>query len=240
MRRLSVLAIVLALVLGGWGSSSGASFELFGSEVTLSGSQTITGEKTFAADQTLNDNVSLKLGTDGDCTFKFDGTDLVLTCTTSGSTIIFDLANTSDNLIFDNLGATGVKITSPRALELSPENLVFFGGTLSSGVGQVGFTNAATPPTSVSANTFSMWSEDASGAASAGMHIMDEGESITKIAHGSIVSELDGGPGPGVEIKRGATDSDITYIALRNADGTLVYIYPNPTGLGVHASTIKP
>ena len=234
------ILLALALVLGGWGSSSGASFELFGDEVTLSGSQTIIGEKTYEADQTLNDNVNLTLGTGGDCTLKFDGTDLVLTCTTSGSKVTFDLANTTGDLTFDNLGGTGVAISSSGAIGLSPANLDFFGASLASGTGQLAFGDATTPPTSLGVNTFAIWGEDASGAGSVGMHIMDEGESITKIAHGSIVSELDGGPGPGVEIKRGATDSDITYIALRNADGTLVYIYPNPSGEGVHASTAKP
>ncbi|KKN02348.1 hypothetical protein LCGC14_1118610 [marine sediment metagenome] len=234
------ILLALALVLGGFGSGYAVSFDLFGDEVNLSGEQIITGEKAFAASPTLNDNVSLKLGTDGDCTLEYDGADAVFTCTTSTSGISFDLADTSGTLIFDNKGGTGVTMIASGILDFHPANLTFFGANVVSGLEQVAFGNAATPPTSLGIDTFSIWGEDASGAGSAGMHIMDEGESITKIAHGSIVSELDGGPGPGVEIKRGATDSDITYIALRNADGTLVYIYPNPTGLGVHASTAKP
>lgn len=42
------------------------------------------------------------------------------------------------------------------------------------------------------------------------------------------------------EIGRGTTDADIQFIALRNASGTLVYIYPNPAGDGVVVSTTKP
>jgi len=43
-----------------------------------------------------------------------------------------------------------------------------------------------------------------------------------------------------VEIGRGDTDTDITYIRLKNAGGTDVYIYPNATGDGVSVSTSKP
>ena len=42
------------------------------------------------------------------------------------------------------------------------------------------------------------------------------------------------------EIGQGDTNTNITYIALRNANGTLVYIYPNSTGDGIIASTTKP
>lgn len=39
---------------------------------------------------------------------------------------------------------------------------------------------------------------------------------------------------------RGTTDTDITFIALRNANGVLAYIYPNSTPDGVTVSTTKP
>jgi hypothetical protein len=42
------------------------------------------------------------------------------------------------------------------------------------------------------------------------------------------------------EIGRGASDLDITYLALRNASGTKVYIYPNAGGTGVTVSTTAP
>lgn len=42
------------------------------------------------------------------------------------------------------------------------------------------------------------------------------------------------------EFGRGTTDIDITYIALRNASGTQVYIYPNAGGTGVTVSTTAP
>lgn len=41
-------------------------------------------------------------------------------------------------------------------------------------------------------------------------------------------------------IGRGDTDLDITYIALFNANGTLVYIYPNNAGTGLIVTTVKP
>ena len=41
-------------------------------------------------------------------------------------------------------------------------------------------------------------------------------------------------------IGRGTTDNDITFIALRNSAGTLVYISPNTAGTGVDASTTRP
>lgn len=42
------------------------------------------------------------------------------------------------------------------------------------------------------------------------------------------------------EFGRGTSDIDITYIALRNASGTQVYIYPNSGGTGVTVSTTAP
>jgi hypothetical protein len=39
---------------------------------------------------------------------------------------------------------------------------------------------------------------------------------------------------------RGSSDTDITYIALRNANGTIVYLYPNSSGNGLNVSTTIP
>jgi hypothetical protein len=44
----------------------------------------------------------------------------------------------------------------------------------------------------------------------------------------------------GIEFGRGATDTDITYIALRNASGTKCYVYPNAAGNAITVSTTKP
>lgn len=46
--------------------------------------------------------------------------------------------------------------------------------------------------------------------------------------------------GTDAEIGRGTTDTDITFIALRNASGAKCYIYPNATGDGIEVSTTKP
>ncbi|KKK46694.1 hypothetical protein LCGC14_3162680, partial [marine sediment metagenome] len=58
------ILLALALVLGGWGSSSGASFDLFGDEVNLSGEQIITGKKTFEGDLTLKGLLDIDDGDD--------------------------------------------------------------------------------------------------------------------------------------------------------------------------------
>ncbi|KKN02347.1 hypothetical protein LCGC14_1118600 [marine sediment metagenome] len=253
-RPLFTLAIALVLVLGGWGSSGGASFELFGSEVTLSGSQTITGEKTYEADQNFADNVNINLGADSDCTFGFDGTDLVLTCTTTGSRVIFDLANASNNLIFDNAGASGVGISSAGALNLVGDGITLYSaGAATGGSRYVAILNNTATITAVSANSVAFWAEDIG--ASSSFHIIDEAGDIYKfgssafsvpntiVAHAASITEnwsTQAGGTTSSEIDRGTSDTDITYIALRNADGTLVYIYPNPSGEGVHASTAKP
>jgi hypothetical protein len=42
------------------------------------------------------------------------------------------------------------------------------------------------------------------------------------------------------EFGRGSGDKDITYLALRNASGTQVFIYPNAGGTGVTVSTTAP
>lgn len=42
------------------------------------------------------------------------------------------------------------------------------------------------------------------------------------------------------EIGRGTTDQDITYIALKNENGALSYIYPNAAGTGLIVLGTKP
>lgn len=42
------------------------------------------------------------------------------------------------------------------------------------------------------------------------------------------------------EVGRGTTDTDITYIALRNSAGTKCYIYANTAGNDITVSTTKP
>ncbi len=50
-----------------------------GGDVTLSGTQTFTGVKTFSADIILQDNVEVEFGTGSDVKMKFDGSDFVTT-----------------------------------------------------------------------------------------------------------------------------------------------------------------
>ncbi len=44
----------------------------------------------------------------------------------------------------------------------------------------------------------------------------------------------------GIEFGRGVTDTEITYIALRNSNGTKCYLYPNAAGTGITVTTVKP
>jgi hypothetical protein len=43
-----------------------------------------------------------------------------------------------------------------------------------------------------------------------------------------------------IDFGTGATDKDITYVALRNASGTKVYLYPDAAGTALTVSTTKP
>lgn len=49
-----------------------------------------------------------------------------------------------------------------------------------------------------------------------------------------------GVPTDGVIFGRGATDTDITFVALRNSAGTLCYVYPATAGNAITVSTTKP
>lgn len=55
-----------------------------------------------------------------------------------------------------------------------------------------------------------------------------------------LTDSTDAAKDPPVEVGRGVTDTDITYIALRNASGTKVYIYPDAAGTAITVSTTKP
>lgn len=41
-------------------------------------------------------------------------------------------------------------------------------------------------------------------------------------------------------VGRGETDPNLTYVAMKNTSGTLVYAYPNAAGNGLQFSTVKP
>ncbi|MFH2036754.1 MAG: dockerin type I repeat-containing protein [Candidatus Zixiibacteriota bacterium] len=47
-------------------------------------------------------------------------------------------------------------------------------------------------------------------------------------------------PNVDAELGRGTSNTNITYMALRNANGTKCYIYPDPTGNTIIVSTTKP
>lgn len=45
---------------------------------------------------------------------------------------------------------------------------------------------------------------------------------------------------PAIEFGRGTTDTDVVYLALRNSDGELAYIFPNATQNGITVQASKP
>lgn len=47
-------------------------------------------------------------------------------------------------------------------------------------------------------------------------------------------------PGVFVGVGRGVTDTDITYLAMKNADGELCYVYPNAAQNDITVSATKP
>jgi len=49
-----------------------------------------------------------------------------------------------------------------------------------------------------------------------------------------------GAPVGGVTFGRGATDTDITFLSLRNSAGTECFIYPATAGNAITVSTTKP
>ena len=45
---------------------------------------------------------------------------------------------------------------------------------------------------------------------------------------------------PAFELGRGTTDTDVVYIALRNSDGELAYMFPNATQNDITVQATKP
>ena len=45
---------------------------------------------------------------------------------------------------------------------------------------------------------------------------------------------------PAMELGRGTTDTDVVYLALRNSDGELAYIFPNAAQNGITVQAAKP
>lgn len=56
----------------------------------------------------------------------------------------------------------------------------------------------------------------------------------------SLVDGFSGKPDDAVQFGRGATDTDITFVALRNSAGTLCYVYPDTAGTAIVVSATKP
>ncbi|KKL98689.1 hypothetical protein LCGC14_1821930 [marine sediment metagenome] len=353
-RPLFTLAIALALVLGGWGSSSGASFDIFGDEVSLSGEQIITGKKTFEGDLTLKglldiddgdgnigigttacDSITAGSGLRNICIGSAAGTalttgdDSIIIGVDAGKALTTQIDNVligykagedltdSSNVIIGKEAATNATdatqnviiggIAATNGILVGDKN-VFIGyqvaGSATSATDNVIIgVNAATVNTFTGANNVVVGQDAARTLTSANQNTLvgsDAGKILTSgddnvflgfAACATLTTESDqlcidntntttpliqgnfstdsltanafeflvpsgtavmhaanitdnwttqAGGTTSSEIDRGASDTDITYIALRNADGTLVYIYPNPSGEGVHASTAKP
>ena len=66
-----------------------------------------------------------------------------------------------------------------------------------------------------------------------GWNIRQMGDGTVQLADGV-------GPFPAFEVGRGTTDTDVVYLALRNADGEVAYIYPNAAQNGIVVQATKP
>jgi hypothetical protein len=64
----------------------------------------------------------------------------------------------------------------------------------------------------------------------------DSGHEMTKKVLDSRVDAK----GQVIEIGRGVTDTDITYIALYNSTGVKTYIYPDAAGTAITVTPTKP
>lgn len=62
---------------------------------------------------------------------------------------------------------------------------------------------------------------------------------IRQLDNGDVELTDDDGPS-GAIIGRGSTDKDVTFLALRNADGELAYIFPNATQDGITVQATRP
>lgn len=68
-----------------------------------------------------------------------------------------------------------------------------------------------------------------------GWNIAQRGDGDWELTDGET-----GKPRPPMIIGRGTTDTDITFIALRNSAGNLIYISPNTAGTGLDVSSTRP
>jgi len=127
-----------------------------------------------------------------------------------------------------------IEFNSSEHIYFFPSDYVVFGRSWSSGqndeIRHYGYITAA------SGNKYIQWKVDD---ADDYFHLSRQDTNILgfKVDMPLIVSD---GSGELAEIGRGTTDTDITYIALRNADGTKCYIYPDAAGTGIVVSTTKP
>ena len=83
---------------------------------------------------------------------------------------------------------------------------------------------------------------------------VNTGDARTKVLTGAAGTEIQGylkvnghdtkvfcdASGIVAEIGRGETDADITFLALRQEDGTRTYLYPNAAGNGLIVTATKP
>ena len=68
------------------------------------------------------------------------------------------------------------------------------------------------------------------------------GWNIKQLENGDVELTDDGGGAnaPAAVIGRGTTDTDVVFLALRNSDGELAYVFPNATQDGITVQATRP
>lgn len=66
------------------------------------------------------------------------------------------------------------------------------------------------------------------------------GLNVKQLDIGNDIQLIDGDGNLVAEIGRGTTDTDITFLLLKNADGESAYIFPNAAQTGIVVQATKP
>lgn len=73
-----------------------------------------------------------------------------------------------------------------------------------------------------------------------GLSVFGRTLSVETIKNAADITLEPSGLTGGVELGRGDSDNEITYIRLKNSDGESCWIYPNPTQDAITVSNAKP
>ena len=146
--------------------------------VLVSTNQTISGEKTFTADVTLNDDVKLNLGTSGDLQIYHDGSNSYIDDAGTGNILYRSGTQTFQNAAGSKTMAV---FNASNSVDLNYNNTTKF-QTTNHGVQLTGVMRMAieSGDPSVVANSAHIYSKDESS--SAEVFVQDEAGNVTKIS----------------------------------------------------------